>query len=89
METWYKATPSHNWLHILPVTVEKVTEQSVLTSGRMRRKESTYECYYPTWKAAHAAIVFDKERAVEFAKTALDRAISVLDQARKMTEAKS
>ena len=61
-ETWYKTTPTWSSAYqIYPVEIERHTELSVLHGkGRAQRKETTYECFYPTWESAKAAIVAEQ-----------------------------
>ena len=85
-ETWYKTTPTWSSAYqIYPVEIERHTDLSVFIKGRAQRKETTYECFYPTWESAKAAIVADKESKIHTARLALDRAISALDVAKKLT----
>lgn len=76
--TWFKTT--RHGREIEPVEVIKSTEATVTLAAtrwygeRRARRISTYECFYPTWEAAHAALMDDAEKSVTYARLELDRA---------------
>ncbi len=83
-QTWFKTLPPvWGTKRIETVQVEKFTELSVTIKGRTQRRQTGFECFYPTWDEAYASIVADAEKTVERAKMSLQHAYSALDVARK------
>lgn len=88
MSTWYLCIPGWGGNiggKIDPVEVERFTDSSVFRKGHRYVRITTFECYYPTWQEAKNAIVQDKERKLDNARKNLERALSDLDLARKIS----
>lgn len=80
--TWYRTWLAFN--EIVPVEIERSTENSVWIKERRVQRTGSYQEYWPTWEEAHARLVKAAEDDLVQARLALQRAEGRLGNIRGM-----
>lgn len=81
---WFRAS----FNRIVPVEVDRVTEQCVWIEGR-RRSRNGWEGFFPTWAEAHAYLLADAEKNVQQAQLVLDHKLGRLGNIKGMRQPES
>ena len=71
---------------IKEVTIEKETDHSVWVKGRRHKKFSSYENYFPTWRAAKKALIIAHKEKHAYAEWAVDSAYRRLNTVKNLSK---